>query len=439
MPIQKQPSRTFPARLPFYYGYVILLCGSLGVLASVPGQTMGVSVFTDHFIQALSVSRVGISSAYMVGTLASSLVIPYAGAFFDRKGARVTSSLASVFLGMFLLLLAFSGSLSTWISVHLSLPRSAVALVVVTVGFFGIRFFGQGVLTLASREMVARWFSSRRGLAVGIMGLVTSFGFSYAPQPLQTLASRFGLTGSFCILALLLIGIFFPFSMLFFRADPQSCGMEMEEGLPERKKNSKKVVGDASVDRTVAEARTERRYWVILLSLGYWALFNTAFTFHIISIYREVGISADEAVKIFFPISVVSVLSRFLGSYLSDRFSIKYLFLVYSGAMVLVSLSLSFLSFPFSDLLVIGSYGIAGGLFGMLNIVTWPKLYGRKHYGAISGFAMSIVVAGSAVGPWLFSMAFRFSGSYRGAGIVGAAIALLLFAFVVITDFGKQD
>jgi len=57
-----------------------------------------------------------------------------------------------------------------------------------------------------------------------------------------------------------------------------------------------------------------------------------------------------------------------------------------------------------STILMVIAFGIGGGLFGMLNIVTWPKLYGRKHFGAISGFAMAIVVAASAIGPWTFSL-----------------------------------
>jgi hypothetical protein len=50
---------------------------------------------------------------------------------------------------------------------------------------------------------------------------------------------------------------------------------------------------------------------------------------------------------------------------------------------------------------------------------------------------MSIVVAGSAIGPWLFSMALRFSGSYRVAGFFGALLAALIFLSVAATDFSK--
>jgi OFA family oxalate/formate antiporter-like MFS transporter len=51
---------------------VILIVGSLGVILSIPGQTAGVSVYTDHLIKNLALSRVAISFAYLIGTLTSS-------------------------------------------------------------------------------------------------------------------------------------------------------------------------------------------------------------------------------------------------------------------------------------------------------------------------------------------------------------------------------
>ncbi len=432
-PVAKKPS--FISSLPFYYGWVILVVGAIGVLASIPGQTMGVSVFTDHYIRDLSLTRVGVSSSYMIGTLASSLIIPFAGIFYDNKGAQVTAGLATFFLGLFLMLLAFSQTIAGTLAATFSLPSQIVTLVVLTLGFFGIRFFGQGVLTLVARGMVARWFSSRRGLAVGLMGLVTAFGFSYAPQPLQHLVDSLGWSGALIALASLLLVGFLPLFLLTFRTDPASCSMEMEQGLAVRKQTKGTSIGDAMLQKDISEARKEGRFWLILLALGFWALFNTAFTFHIISIFSEFGQTAQQAVSIFLPISVISVIARFGGSYLSDRFPIKGLFVVFSITLFLSSLSLVFFSIPLVRLLFLLPYGIGSGLFGMLNIVTWPKLFGRKHIGAISGFAMSIIVAGSALGPWFFSLVYKLFGSYRNAGFLGAAFTLALTIILIFTKF----
>ena len=54
-----------PAALPFYYGWVVLVASTVGVVMSAPGQTIGVSVFTESLLDATGLSRVGFSNAYL--------------------------------------------------------------------------------------------------------------------------------------------------------------------------------------------------------------------------------------------------------------------------------------------------------------------------------------------------------------------------------------
>jgi predicted MFS family arabinose efflux permease len=337
------------------------------------------------------------------------------------------------------MLLATSSTLIPYIVSFFRASYGLVSMGIVIFGFFGIRFFGQGVMTLVSRGMVAKWFGPRRGLAVGIMGLATAFGFSYAPQPLQSLIERFGWNGALLSIASFLALVFLPIVIIFFRSEPASCGLELEQGLAKRTKNRSPHAQDARVDKTVTEARREPVYWVLLVILWYWSLFNTAFTFHVVSIFNEIGIEAQQAVKIFLPISVVSVASRFLGSYVSDRISIKYLYIVFLIALILASACLTTLGNPIVRIIAIASYGVGSGLFGMLNIITWPKLYGRKHLGAVSGFAMSMIVAGSAIGPWIFSLAYRFTGSYRSAGIFGVICSVIFLIILLSVKFYRHQ
>jgi MFS family permease len=350
-------------------------------------------------------------------------------------GARLTASIAAISLALFLLLLSQSPSLVSWISGLTGISFTTVALVTVVIGFFGIRFFGQGIITIVSRGMVARWFNSRRGFVVGIMGVATAFGFSYAPQPLQQLIQRFGWDGALLTLSLLLALVFLPIVLIFFRSDPDSCGMQIEEGLAPRTGKQHAYALDAVHELTVDEAKKRPDYWLIMAMIGYWTLFNTAFTFHIVSIFGEVGFTASEAVQIFLPISVISVVAQFIGSYASDRISLKILYGVFGVFMLIASVSLAWIHLPSARYLAIVGYGVSNGLFSMLQIVTWPKLYGRRHLGAVSGFAMSIAVAGSAVGPWLFSLVYQVTGAYRNAGIAGVGVTLLLIVLVIKIRF----
>ncbi len=408
------------------------------MLASIPGQTMGVSAFTDYLIKALSVSRVNLSTAYMAGTLASALMIPYAGKLYDRHGARKTAAAAALMLGVFLLLLSGSGILTDQLGALLSVPLASVGFVIAALAFFGIRFFGQGVLTLVARGMVIKWFDRRRGIAVAVIGVATSFGFSYAPRPLHGLIDSFGWSQALLLLAGLLILGFLPFAALLYRDSPEHCGLKVEEGMKERPLKTSRIQ-DTGVSRTASQARRDIRFWIIIVLLFLWALFNTALTFHVISIFAQTGAAAAQALRIFFPIGVISFAVRFVCSWFSDRIDLKHFITLQAAAVALSGASLFRLEHPLGELFLIIGMGTAGGLFSMLNFITWPRLFGKKHLGAVSGLAMSFTVAGSAVGPWLFSLIFDVTGGYAAAGLASAIAAAVLLVLSLPVSFSPEQ
>ena len=104
-----------PKKFPFFYGYAIVLFGSIGILFSIPGQTVGVSVFTDPVKDALGLTRNQFSNAYMIGTLISAFFVTKAGKLFDLFGARFVAVFAAFSLGVSLFIFSFSESISGFI------------------------------------------------------------------------------------------------------------------------------------------------------------------------------------------------------------------------------------------------------------------------------------------------------------------------------------
>jgi len=78
-------------------------------------------------------------------------------------------------------------------------------------------------------------------------------------------------------------------------------------------------------------------------------------------------------------------------------------------------------------MLIIG-LGFLGGLFSVVNAVTWPKYYGRKYLGSITGKIMSFLVIASAIAPSLFSYCFSTFGSYSNISYV--TLGFLLFLII---------
>jgi MFS family permease len=79
----------------------------------------------------------------------------------------------------------------------------------------------------------------------------------------------------------------------------------------------------------------------------------------------------------------------------------------------------------------IGAWGISQGCFAPLTSAALPRMFGRRHLGAIAGLQMSVMVVGSAIGPALFALMKSISGTYETALWLSAAMpasALLLVA-----------
>jgi sugar phosphate permease len=424
-----------PARVPFFYGWVIVAVATLGVVMSVPGQTMGVSVFTDHLIAATGLSRLELANTYLLGTLASSVLLPRGGLLLDRFGARTTAIAACAVVAVTLCGLTrvdgVSHAVSGWLGLEGTVPAAAVLL---TVGFLMLRFSGQGMLTMASRTMMARWFERRRGLASGISGVFVSGGFAVAPLALQALIDAGGWRGAWLAMAGI-VGIgMSAVALVFFREDPEACGLEMDGGahaaVPPA--SAAERLADEAPSFTRGEALRTARFWYVTATLSLQAMVFTGFTFHIVDIGVETGIGGRDAVKLFLPIAVVSTTMGFLSGWASDRVPVR--------ALVLLSVLLQAAGFvgggrmgePLFLVLLIAGWGGAGGLYGTLMNVAVPNFFGRRHLGAISSVQMSCMVAASAMGPAMLAAAKAWLGSYRVGLLVCCGLAAGVFLFALL-------
>lgn len=414
-----------PESFPFFYGFVVLIIGTIGVWFSIPGQTIGVSVFTDPVKDALGLSRNQFSNAYMVGTIMSSLIIGRAGRWFDRYGARWVALGAALGISLTLLTASFSPALAQKLALLVNISSVYTGFVVITLLFFMLRFFGQGVLTMASRNMIMMWWDKYRGRANMVTSISLSFGFSSAPIWLSALIDDFGWSGAWQVMAIAL-AVFAIFILQFYRVRPEDHGL-----LPDGIRKGQEILGASDQPRakkqfTLAEARKTRAFWVFTFLLAFNSFFITGLTFHVVSIFESTGLSKEEAVRIFLPGSFVSVTVSTVFNYLSDRSKLKIFAYIMMFGGLLACLGMFFLNEAWGRVLLIGGMGSMGGFFGVLNSVTWPRFFGRQHLGAITGRVMSILIFGSAIAPSVFSFSYTLLGSYRYMAYLGVVLIAAL-------------
>ena len=402
-----------------------MVASTFGLLASIPGQTMGVGVFSEYLISKTGLNRIELSFAYMMGTILSSLILPFAGKLLDRVGARMMILATGIGLGVALLFFAQTVTLINSLSPVFSgfLPHSFLALLVMTLAFMLLRQFGQGIMAMVSRNVLAKWFDAKRGLVTGISGIFVSFGFSAAPLGINILINRFGFLDT-----ILLLSVTCGFGMallgwLFFRDRPEECGLFMD-GSTKAKASEHATTPER--DSTLSDAVRSYNFWIFCLGMCSSSLIVTGFTFHIDSIAQTSGLSRTEAYSIFLPMSLVSVVSYFLSGWASDRMSLKYLLITLLASLSIGCLGMLAFETHWSRIIVIICFGVQGGLWGCLSLVTWPRFYGRKHLGAISGLFMSCQVFASAVGPPVFGVSEYYTGNYHNAAWAMAVLNMVL-------------
>lgn len=407
-----------PSRSRWYYGWVVLVAGTIGAAASVPGQTAGVSVFTDELTSATGLARLDLAIAYLVGTGSSGLLLPLGGRAIDRFGARVVALGAALGLAGTLFLLSTVGRMSP-----------VLGLVVMSAAFGFLRFSGQGLLTLASRTMLAQWFERRRGLVTSLSNAVISFMFAVAPAFLLFMIGVDGFRTAWRLLAAALVLVVAPIIVVFYRASPETSGLVIDGGRADETDPDPRSVPAPSVrDATRREAITDVRFWVVTLPVVALSSTGTALTFHILDFGSELGIAEDRIVQIFLPIAIVSVPVTLLGGWFIDRVSPIAIGVAMALAQVVMYLSLPYVADTGIAVLAIGGWGIAQGCFAPLTSAAIPRLFGRRHLGAIAGVQMSAMVIGSAVGPALFAVLETTTGSYRTALWVSLVIPLTAIA-----------
>lgn len=383
-------------RSPIFYGWVILAAGTLGMILTSPGQTYAVSIFTDYFITDLGLSRSLVSLLYTVGTVVGSLALPLVGRQIDRRGPRRMVVIISLLFG---LACFYMGLVQGWLMLGL--------------GFILIRMLGQGSLGLVSQNVINQWWVRRRGMMMGLSGLVVSLlGVGGFPILINWLIPLFGWRLTYALLGLLLLGLMLPLGLLLFRPRPEEYGLQPDGGRVDRGKGGQSSDDLAEDNWTLAEANRTPAFWVVAASVAMLSMLSTGLFFHMVSIFAANGLNATVAASIFLPIAVTTAVVALAGGVLVDRVPARLLLasaLVFQALALWLAQSLHSIELAFLYGLALG---VTMGLVRTVSGVVWAAYFGRRHLGSITGVASTISVFGSALGPLPLGVAWDVWGNY---------------------------
>ncbi|MDG2352509.1 MAG: MFS transporter [Acidimicrobiales bacterium] len=394
-----------------FYGWHMLALASLVGILTGPGQSAAVSVFREHLSSGLDLSDSAIATAYLVGTLTSSVFQPRIGTWVDSVGVKRATITVGV---LFAIAVA-----------HMSLIHGVVWL---AVGFLGIRILGQGALSLTSTVAVAHWFNLRRGFAMGLKTTVTFSGMSAIPLILALTIEAWGWREAWLIAAVTILITVVPIAFFGYVDRPSDLGQ-----VPDGGKYEDQIVSDKrakSVTRDVA-IRT-RTFWTLASVTICSSLFGTGLIFHQSNILGEIGYSNSEAAAMFLPTAVGSILGGLGFGWLADRSIRPWL----PGTSAFLIAATTFLGGSVTSfggvICYVLLFGLAMGGVASLNTALLPALFGVGHIGSITGSLSFLSVLASSIGALAYSLGSNVFGDYRSTSVAFTLVPLFVACIAMI-------
>ncbi|MBK35367.1 MAG: hypothetical protein CME26_07545 [Gemmatimonadetes bacterium] len=399
---------------PIFYGWVILVAATIGTVLTSPGQTYAISAFIDSFIQDLNLSRSLVSTLYTAGSLAGSVALTFVGRQIDARGPRYVGTITCILLGL--------------TCVYMGFLQNAVMLVI---GFCLLRMLGQGSLSMVCRIVINQWWSRRRGMAIGIVGVVSSIlGSGSFPALIKWLIPMYGWRLGYVILGGLVAGLMLPVSLFLFRDRPEDYGLQPDGGGGEGEQSGQQFEED---NWTLDEAIRTRAFWLVSAGLSAMSALGTGMTFHFFSIFEDNGLSTAVIASIFVPIAATKAIVQLGGGFLIDRVPIRVVLGISLAMMAAVMITIPRVTTAEVALALSVVMGIRTGLQQLVSGVVWARFFGRRYLGAITGVTSTIGVASSALGSMPLGIARDRMGSYTFAltwlAVIPLILSLLNFAF----------
>ncbi len=387
----------------FRWGFAVVLLGSVVVLlASAAMSAPGALLTAMRSETGWSAAEISLAAAG--GLVFLGLGGPISAVLIDRFGLRrvAAASLALVAVG----LIGSALAREVW--------QVVLALGVAT----GL---GAGLVGSAFAPVLAnRWFTTRRGLVVGILGASSSFGGSALVPALAAIAIAAGWRQAVLLLGVSVAVAVIPVALLMreWPADVGERAWGSTEATPEVAHHVERGV--------MGRAVRSRQFWLLagtFFICG--ATTNGMVSQHFIAHAVDHGFTPVTAAWALGIMGIFNFVGTLLSGWLSDRWDPRKLLFLYYGFR---SLSLLYLPFLHSDMDIV-AFAI---LFGLDNSATVPPTvllsadsFGRRNVGLVYGFIYLSHMLGAAVAAELGGIVRDNAATYAPAFVVAGLLAMV--------------
>jgi MFS family permease len=269
--------------------------------------------------------------------------------------------------------------------------------------------------------LVSKWFTRRRGTALGILLTGTAIGGAVVPLLAAPLIATNGWRTALIVLSFLVWAVMLPL-VLFVVKDPAD--------VIERNHADQPVASGS----TLSEALRSPTFWAIAAcgALVFYPIFATTQQFILYLQTPRIGISAETAAVAQSLLFTVGIGGRFLIGTMSDRIGAPIMMTLSAALMFAASLVLLDLNAG-NALLFLLPFAVGyGGTFVLLQRLT-VDTFGQRESAKILGALTMIEVIGAAVGGRVTGyLADQNAGDYQTAFYGVTAASGFAFAAAII-------
>ncbi len=411
--------------VPAYWGWLNIVVAAVAMTATLPGRTHGLGLITEPMLRDLAIGPVEFARMnFMSAIIGASFCLPV-GWLIDQLGVRHVLAVVTLLLGISVV--AMSGVTD----------KSSLLISLILV-----RGFGQSALSLLSIAVIAKWFNSRLGIAMGVFAVLLTFGFIASVLALGRLIEDLGWFVAWRGLGWTIAGLAPCFWLL--ARDPQSGQTDVgsakstNASTESATKVSSTLLPDESADEsqrelpwTIARALKSPAFWIMVLGCGAFNLVWSGVTLFNESIVAERGLNQAASVEIMAILTGVGLIANLVCGGLATRERVLKLLGVGLLFLAVGLLGFSQLSGVLAARVYAVSIGLSGGIVAVVFFSAWRHLFGETQLGRIQGTAQMATVLASASGPVLMAESFERLNSYQpifvALSIVVGALALVAF------------
>ena len=372
--------------IPSNYRWVVVAVTVLNQAVALGICLYSFAIFSIPWLEQFDVSRGQLMFAIASFQVANGLAAPFIGHRLDRM-----SLLWPIIVGYIL----FCCGLGL-----LSVASAYWQVIGIYATFFAVgqMLFG----TFVSQMLVNRWFTSDKGLALGVSATGTSLGGILFPLLIAQALTAYSLSVVFQGLALFVVAVLIPLNYFVLRVRPPAENRKQADGGVD--------VADLPV-WTTPEILRSRAFWLPVILLIPVATSFVAIQANLGAHLNDLDYPASFTGQMIALISAMMVLGKLLYGKLADRFEHAYL-LLFMGIMSIAAIALLMATSEEVPLLIAAVlFGVAnGGLIPIVGVV-FAARFGVGSFGKVMGLYMLIMVAAS-LGPLYAARIYDSMGSY---------------------------